>query len=233
MLSSYDESNLVINFYVDNRASIHSLVKYKIDSILVKETIITLNKLAKNNTVIINWVKAHQGHVGNEVADNLAKQGSKRKISDKTSPPQNFFNTLIETKTYKKWETFWVNLDGHRQSKIFYKAPNKKLSKHLLKLNRTELSNIVRITTGFNNLLYQRVKTGQTTNSTCRICEIHDPEDAEHIVKECPKLMEWREDCLGSRFLEDDIWTADGMNKFLKHNSIRTLVNRDLYVVYY
>ena len=46
------------------------------ESKLVEMTIIKLNELGKRAQVIFHWVHAHQGHIGNEAVDGLAKQGA-------------------------------------------------------------------------------------------------------------------------------------------------------------
>ena len=37
---------------------------------------VALNKLGENNQVLIRWIPAHSGYLGNEKADSLAKRGA-------------------------------------------------------------------------------------------------------------------------------------------------------------
>ena len=61
-----------------NNQILLSWYKIKLQKIIAKNEIInnchiTLNELALNNTVTINWVPGHQGYTGSERADRLAE----------------------------------------------------------------------------------------------------------------------------------------------------------------
>ena len=46
----------------------------KIKSKTTLEAVLALKKLVENNKVLIRWIPAHSGYLGNEKADSLAKR---------------------------------------------------------------------------------------------------------------------------------------------------------------
>ena len=65
---------------VDSQAAIKALIKCTVTSITVLNCIRNLNQLGKQNHVSIAWIPGHAGVHGNEVADYVAKSGSKSKM---------------------------------------------------------------------------------------------------------------------------------------------------------
>ena len=72
--------NQSIAALIDSQAVIKALIKCTVTSITVLSCITNLNQLGKQNQVSIAWIPGHAGVHGNEVADYLAKSGSKSKI---------------------------------------------------------------------------------------------------------------------------------------------------------
>ena len=72
--------NQSIVVLVDSQAPIKSLIKCTVTSITVLNCIRNLNQLRKQNHVSIAWIPGHAGVRGNEVANYLAKSGSKSKM---------------------------------------------------------------------------------------------------------------------------------------------------------
>ena len=54
-------------------AAIMALDNTKIKSKTTLDAVLALNKLGENNQVLIRWIPAHSGYLGNEKADSLAK----------------------------------------------------------------------------------------------------------------------------------------------------------------
>ena len=69
-----------ITFRSDSQAAIQALNSTNVESSLVLECIQSLNKLGKKNKLVLQWIKAHVGHLGNEEADILAKSGAEMKM---------------------------------------------------------------------------------------------------------------------------------------------------------
>ena len=72
--------NQSIDALVDSQAAIKLLIKCTVTSITVLNCIRNLNQLGKQNHVNIAWIPGHSGVCGNEVAEYLAKSGSKSKM---------------------------------------------------------------------------------------------------------------------------------------------------------
>ena len=65
---------------VDSQAAVKSIVKCTVTLITVLNCIRNLNQLNKQNHVSIAWIPGHAGIHDNEVANYLAKSGSKSKM---------------------------------------------------------------------------------------------------------------------------------------------------------
>ena len=88
---------------VDSPAAIKALIKCTVTSITVLNCIRKLNQLDKDNHVSIAWIPGHAGVHGKEVADYVAKSGSKSKIHG----PEPFITVQYAScvNTVKDWST--------------------------------------------------------------------------------------------------------------------------------
>jgi ribonuclease HI len=73
----YKDRNIYI-FSQDSQAAIKALNNFQINSKLVWDCHQSLMRLADRNSVQLIWVPGHMGIDGNEMADQLARQGSSR-----------------------------------------------------------------------------------------------------------------------------------------------------------
>ncbi|KAJ8958867.1 hypothetical protein NQ318_019634 [Aromia moschata] len=68
-------TNKRIQIISDSQAALKDLGAVEIHSQVVKDWMDSLTKLAEHNSITLKWMRGHQGHVGNEIADFLAKKG--------------------------------------------------------------------------------------------------------------------------------------------------------------
>ena len=106
--------NQSIIVLTDSQAAIKALIKCTETSITELNCIRNLNYLGKQNHVSIAWISGHAGVHGNEVADYLAKSGSKSEIHG----PEPFITVLFAScvSTVKDWSTDrWKSMWNKRQ----------------------------------------------------------------------------------------------------------------------
>ena len=111
-------------FKTDNQAVLHALNSFVVESKTVKCMRKALNTLANTNEVVIEWIKAHVGHLGNERADELAKEGAEVRVPgcEPIHPLSKAITSRhIKNSIEKKWHLYWLNeVKGCRQSKLFF-----------------------------------------------------------------------------------------------------------------
>ena len=95
--------NQSIVVLLDSQAAIKSLIKCTVTSIAVLNCIRNSNQLGKQKHVSLAWIPAHAGVHDNEVADYLAKSGSKLEMHG----PEPFTTVPYAScvSTVKDWST--------------------------------------------------------------------------------------------------------------------------------
>ena len=68
--------NKTIQVRSDRSAALQALQSTSVTSKLVREAKDKWNHIGSHNTASLAWIKAHVGHEGNELADELAKRGT-------------------------------------------------------------------------------------------------------------------------------------------------------------
>jgi ribonuclease HI len=118
-LISNNPSGQQIVFHEDNQATLKTLDSTDITKKTCKDTRDSLNVLGKENTVVLEWVKAHLGILGNEKADKLAKAGGNSTAGLGTGATANsaIKKELKENMT-NEWNHRWQSTIDYRQTKV-------------------------------------------------------------------------------------------------------------------
>ena len=225
--SHIDRLNLTsATIYVDSRAAISALAALRIKSKTVSNCVLALNKVSDNCAITIRWIRAHQGHCGNEYVDSLAKVGTENTNNKLTVlPPISWANLLITQAALKAWNNRWKNYPHCRQTKIWFPKIDLAKSKLLIRSNRTNLGLAIAMITGHNRLKrHEAIVSRDEIDSLCRMCGEED-ESSFHIIGECPALWKIRADIFQElRSLSNPPkWEVPQFMKFLKMSGISEL----------
>jgi ribonuclease HI len=197
--------NFHININVDSQAALKALNRYETKQVCVTECKQAINKLVSNNNkVVLKWIPGHEGHMGNEVADRLAKRGSELAVQGPT-PFLPLGNTVIRTKI-KSWEKKqhserWSSRKDCRQTKMFLPELNRKWSKEIINQSKKNMRMIIQILTGHNNLRRHKFLMGIEPSAECENCG-EEEETSEHFLLKCPFYSLERYQILGNDLLE-------------------------------
>ena len=106
-------------------------------------------------TITLRWIKSHKGYLGNETADEAAKEGALNAdlaVTDPPLTPKAVIKRQFKDAFNTKWLTFWNNKTDCRQTKIWLPFPSARKSFKMLNFGRRKLSALVQIITGHNFL---------------------------------------------------------------------------------
>ena len=180
-----------VTIFTDSQAALNALAKMQVDSKLVQNCVLELNILGKTKDVEIKWVKSHCNIKGNEIADTLAKSGTKKMEEEIIPLPRRMALNLIEEATKKLWNHRWKNSEHCRQTKQWFPVTNSAKSKMLVKMDRKQLSSCIELITGHNRLRYHESRMSNEVSPLCREgCKVD--ETSWHIVCECPAFWKLR-----------------------------------------
>lgn len=209
------------NIYIlsDSQASLKALRAPKVESRLVYNAVQVLNRLGRRNRVHLVWIPGHEGFIGNENADELARGGS---MGNFVGPEpfvglsQGTIATAIKTNVKLKHQQEWSGLTGLRHSKLFMHELDSGWSKKLWKLSRRQLRIITGVFTGHYGVRGILAKMRLTDSTECRLCGEED-ETMKHVMCECHALARQRLKDFGAGYLEPKDFRALPLSSIIRH----------------
>ena len=180
-------------------------------------------------------MKAHVGHPGNELADQLAKKGSQNPLRRPERPitvPASYWRSALKEAIEHQWSERFQKLPGLRQSKLWFGPVDRNKSKQLLQLKRHELGEAIHVLTGHVHLRYHDHFVDKSASPICRLCGAED-ETSFHLVAECDALNVKRFDIFETLH-SDEIqahWTVGSLIRFIRTNMdelLRPRVNHNV-----
>ena len=232
LLTDLKTQNQEIYFMSDSQATIKSLENHIISSKTVLDTANLLNTLGDSNKVYIKWIPGHRGYDGNEIADQLAKNGANIQIDKSAKPP--IPQAVLRLKIIEYYDkirlTRWKNTPLSDQSKTLLNAiltaadyNLNKVSDIITTLNIEDIKILTKIITGKNCLNYHLENIGYEITKDCNYCspedhlKIHlvdyEEETASHILCECPAFSKLRQELYGTTKLDINENEATFKNK--------------------
>jgi hypothetical protein len=141
---------------------------------------------------------------GNEIADQLARQGSSHPFivpEPALGISANVARGVIRDWTSRKHEEHWQSIRGQKQAKGFLKKPSARKAGELLKLSRNQLRKMTELLTGHCPLKGHVFKLGLVNSPECNRCK-QASETASHVFCDCEALATLRFRHLGRHFMK-------------------------------
>ena len=227
LLNDPTATDKTIYIQVDSKAALHALKSCEITSRLVHRTIIDLNRLAQYNRVKLRWIPAHEGYVGNEIADRLAQEGAN--ANDQIDDPEPYvgmpwcmIKACMHKVIFDERQNYFLNLREQKHSKRFMQGLDNERAKQILSLGRNETRLAAAALTGHFPLNDYLFKIGVRTDNKCRYCNL-DKENMEHLLCNCMAIERQRNKFLGNGVLDPSEFRSINvrqMVKFLKEIKI-------------
>ncbi|XP_037826889.1 uncharacterized protein LOC119614856 [Lucilia sericata] len=204
-----------VTIYVDSQAALKALQCKTLHSSLVNSCKRDLEGLVRLYTLRLCWVPGHCDIQGNEIADELARQGSDLELDRRVSsvkPPICHYYRLISEYFRKTTNQSWYSRLDCRVSRTLWPKLNPKATRMLLGLDRKSTRILVGVITGHCSIGAFRGNGVGNTQDFCRLCEDEEElETVEHILCHCPRLQSLRLKWLGKGF-HDELGDVAGCN---------------------
>jgi ribonuclease HI len=202
LISSGDVAPVAsIVVYSDSQSALKALAAPIVSSRTVLECLQTLSTASSLIDLRLEWVRAHRGNMRNERADVLAKQGAATpRPVEGPGPfhtvPASFTRTHLHHYSTDLWAHNWNFRQPCRQSKIFFKGPDRKRGRAVTNLSREDAGLYIRWTTGHAFLGYHNsLIAPELHDPRCQLC-FNALESASHLLLDCPALEDIRRNIL-------------------------------------
>jgi ribonuclease HI len=135
--------------------------------------------------VTLSWVPAHMGILGNEIADEMAKNASSSENVSDIPPFPNYYKKISKQNMLQQWQIKWTNSNtGRLTHSIFPKIQTKPWFADIQE-ERGFVSTISRIMTGHSSVRSHLHRFNIVDNPIC-VCQ-ENYETVDHLLWECSR----------------------------------------------
>ena len=183
LLRDNGTTNKTIVINCDSQAAIRAVDSTIIKSKTTQRARNELHKLGKDNNVLLRWIPAHKGYLGNEKADELAKRGSGDiEAQSVTLPvPRTVWKNALRQRTHRKMRERLKDMPPH-----FRTVWRPSYTKPLSNLDKNNLRAATQYLTGHCELNYHLNKyKPQSITKICPHCSMEE-ETINHFIGQCP-----------------------------------------------
>lgn len=174
--------------HTDSRMTLDSLRNPKNHNLLIEKIRFKIRSLHDQNwQVHFEWIKAHRGIWGNELADNLAKRAARsRKSISFNKIPTSAVKKKLREEFRNKWEIEWQRTKNGESTKPYFPTIRQRLA---IKLPISP--NFTAMLTGHGKLkaYYQRFRITEDGTCTCN----RDIQTIDHLIFDCSNLLKERD----------------------------------------
>ena len=143
----------------------------------------------QNITLHLAWVPGHEGVEGNEIADTLAKEGTKELPEDDTIRFA-YLRRQIKQQAFKDWLEDWKT--GHKGA-TYFGQPLKRVDKRIATIHKRDAARITHLRTGhgYFNAYLARIPSSNVDSPACP-CGSRK-QTAEHLLLFCSRFNRQRQ----------------------------------------
>ena len=146
-----------------------------------------LRKAKENLRIAITWIKGHADYTGNELADCLAKTGTKQDVYSKPPIPLSFVTQKIHEIFLARWQERWQHSNACRQTKAFFPRVSTAKLRTLAHWQKESLNLLIQAGTGHALVAHHLHQWHRNIEDICLLCR-NDTESTSHLYFDCPAL---------------------------------------------